>query len=217
PLYRNWQAQPSPIVNELRLLALALVLAGTYAYIYSDVIVRRVGMYIYCAAFTLLWSQVHILEQLHLELGASVWITVLAMTALIVHVVQATLLRDSRYGRAFPVFGVALDLAAVLIGVIVSFRAISVDLRSAWRTEEPSWYYIGAMLLTALSSRVAAYLHRRSTPFLAAVSLFSTAAAILVGATAFLAVVGLNLWQQHAPWLMLIPIAYLIAAQFYRG
>src|SRR5262249_30751237 len=31
-LYVRWQAKPSPIVDELRLLAIALVVAGTYAY-----------------------------------------------------------------------------------------------------------------------------------------------------------------------------------------
>jgi hypothetical protein len=39
----------------------------------------------------------------------------------------------------------------------------------------------------------------------------------MIGATALLAAVGLVRWEQHAPLLMLIPIAYLGASYFYRG
>src|SRR5262249_31024933 len=41
-------AEPPVIVSDpgLQLLAIVLVLAGTYAYVYSDVAVRRVGVYI---------------------------------------------------------------------------------------------------------------------------------------------------------------------------
>jgi hypothetical protein len=215
-LYRAWHAERSPIVHELRLLALALVLAGTYAYIYSDIVVRRIGAYIFLAAFTILWAQVLILEQLQFEMGPSAWITVLAGTALVVHVVQATALRESQYTRAFPILGVLLGLTAVLLGVLLSLRAISPDLRSVWEAR-PSWYYIAAMVLTAGSCRMGAYVNRKSSPSLTAISLFSTAAATLIAATAVLAVLGLDHWYQHAPILMLIPIAYLAAARLYQG
>jgi hypothetical protein len=216
-LYAQWQASPSPMVGELRLLALGLVLAGTYAYIYSDIVVRRIGVYIFLAAFTLLWAQVLILEQLNLQLGMSAWITVLAGTALVVHLARATVLQESRYARAFPFLGVLLDLTAVVLGVVLSLRAISSDLRSVWATQPPSWHYIAAMIVTAVSCRVGAYAYRKTYPQLTAVSLFSTAAATLVAATAVLAVLGLDHWHQHAPLLMLIPIAYLAAARLYRG
>ena len=52
------KARPSPIVGELRWLALLLVVAGTYAYIYSDIVVRHVGVYVHIAAATLMWSLV---------------------------------------------------------------------------------------------------------------------------------------------------------------
>jgi len=57
PLYRLWHLGPPAIVAERwgQLLALALVLAGSYAYFYSDIVVRRVGLYVYLAVFTLLW------------------------------------------------------------------------------------------------------------------------------------------------------------------
>ena len=217
PLYQQWQASPSPIVNELRLLALALVLAGTYAYIYSDVVVRRVGVYVYIASFTLLWTFVLIIEQLHLELGVDALIVVLSATALVVNIIQATALRNVTYTRALPVLGLLLGLTAVVLGILVCFRAISLDLKSVWRTEPPAWSYVGAMLLTAISCRVGAHLYRHSQPRLTALYFFATAAATLAGATALLAALGLEKWQEHAPWLMLLPIAYLIAVRLYRG
>ena len=60
---------PPAIVAEHwgQLLALALVVAATYAYVYSDLVVRRVGVYIYLAVFTLLWAEVLIINQFPLH------------------------------------------------------------------------------------------------------------------------------------------------------
>ena len=216
-LYRQWDARPSPIVGELRWLALALVVAGTYAYIYSDVVVRRVGVYVHIAAATLMWSLVLGFQLLNFTPGMDAWIAALALTALIVNIVTATALHDGRYTRAFPVLGVLLPVLAVLLGLLVYFRALSHDLKSIWHVDAPSWTYVGAMLLTALTCRLGAYLYRDSHPRLVVVYFFATAAATLVGATAFLAALGQDTWQAHAPWLMLLPIAYLVAARVSRG
>ncbi len=94
----------------------------------------------------------------------------------------------------------------MLLGVIVYFRAVSPDLKSVWRAAPPTWSYLGGMVLTALSCRIAAYLYRHSQPKLSAVHFFATAAATLAGAASLLAIFGLETWQQHAPALMLLPI-----------
>jgi hypothetical protein len=216
-MYEQMKATPSPIVGELRWLALLLVVAGTYAYIYSDLVVRRVGVYVYIAAATLLWAVVLGLQLLHIELSMDALIAVLALTALAVNAAQASVLRESRYTRAFPVLGLLLPLLAVAMGLLVYLQALSPTLRGVWQENPPAWTYVGAMLLTAVSCRFGAYLYRNSQPRLAAIYFFAAAAATLVAATAFLAALGLNTWQQHAPWLMLLPIVYLIAARLYRG
>ncbi len=216
-IYQELKATPSPIVGELRWLALALVLTGTYAYIYSDLVVRHIGVYVHIAAGTLLWALVLGLQMLHIPIGIDVMISVLAVTSLIANAAQATALRDSRYTQAFPIFGVLLPLLAVTLGGLVFFRALSPDLKSVWQVAAPSWTYVGAMLLTALSCRFGAHLYRDKHPRLTVVYFFATAAATLVGATAFLAAIGLDTWREHAPWLMLLPIAYLVAARLYRG
>jgi hypothetical protein len=157
------------------------------------------------------------LQLLNLSLGIDALITVLALTALAVNGVQMASPSDAKWTRSFPVLGVLLPLLALALGVVEYSRALSVDLKSVWPGDPPSWSYVGAMLVTALSCRAGAYLYRRTWPQLSAVYFFATAAATLLGATALLAALGLNTWQQHAPWLMLLPIAYLIAAHLYRG
>ncbi len=52
---------------------------------------------------------------------------------------------------------------------------------------------------------------------LARLYLAATAGATLVAVLAALAALGLTQWYQHAPWMMLVPIAYLVAARVYRG
>jgi hypothetical protein len=217
-LYERMEAAPSPIVGELRWLALLLVAAGTYAYLYSDLVVRRVGVYVYIASATLLWALILTLELLGIALGVDALIAVLALAALALNIAQATVFRDSRYTRAIPILGVLLPLLAVALGLLVYLRAINPNLKGVWQAgEAPSWSYVGAMLLTAVSCRFGAFLYRRSQPRLTAVYFFATEAAVIVAATALLAALGLNTWQQHAPWLMLLPIVYVIASRLYRG
>ncbi len=216
-VYRQLHAAPSPIVGDLRWLALALVVSATYAYIYSDVVVRHVGVYVHIASATLMWSLVLGLQMLHSSPRMDTLIAALALTSLIVNTTKTTALHGSQYTRAFPVLGMLLPLLAVALGLLVYFRALGLDLKSAWHVEAPSWTYVGAMLLTALSCRLGAHLYRNSHPRLVVVYFFTTAAATLVGATALLAALGLNNWQAHAPWLMLLPIVYLVAARWSRG
>ena len=58
PLFRNFGLQhvPDVFTREYLPWTLALVLAGTYAYVYSDLVVRKVGVYLSLAAITLLWA-----------------------------------------------------------------------------------------------------------------------------------------------------------------
>jgi hypothetical protein len=218
-VYDSRHAVPSPMVGTgpLVWLSLALVLLGTYAYVYSDVVVRKVGAYVHVAAATLLWALVILVRMLHLEIGTAELIGLLAVTALVVNLVQARVTADSPYTRAFPILGVLLPLLAVLLGVVTYLRHVDPSLRGAWTTESPSWAYLGAMVLTAVSCRVGAYLYRQRQPHLSSVYFFATGAATLTGAAALLAACGLTEWHQHAPILMLIPIAYVVAAHLYRG
>src|SRR5262249_13649171 len=216
-VYRRLNAEPSPIVGELRWLAILLVAAGTYAYVYSDLVVRRLGAYVYIAAVTLCWLLVLCLEYFRLGLGIDLAIMALAMASLIVNVLHATLLKEQAATRALPYLGVVLPLLAMGLALVVYLNAISPDLKSVWALEPPSWSFVGAMLLTALCSRAGAYLYRQTHPELSLLYFFTTAGATLLGATALAGAIGLGAWQQHAPLVVLVPIAYLVAARLYRG
>jgi len=222
-------AQPPAIVTELglRVLALALVLAGTYAYFYSDLVVRRVGVYIYLGVFTLLWAEVLVINLFTWSVPQEVVIVALALTALAVNLLQP-MMRGRSEGTVLPVtragqpLGLFLSTLPVLLGVLLHLRATYKPLNEQWLLPggEPyaiGWGYIGAMLVTAISCRVGAYLYRRTIPWLSATYFFGTAAATLVGAAGLFSVVGLKTWPELAPAVMLIPILYMIAARLYRG
>jgi hypothetical protein len=220
PIYESYEAGPSPIVTADwgKLLALCLVLAGTYAYAYSDLVVRRVGVYIYLAVFCLLWSEVLVLNLLPWKLPlAEVAIFTLAATALAVNFSLTKMAsRESRLLRASPPVGLFLSVLPVAIGVLLHFRATS-SMMAFWRYEL-AWTYVAAMLAAALSCRVSAYLFRHTRPGLSLTYFFGTAAATLVGAAGLLKVVSPEMgWQGQAPLLMLIPLLYLAAARLYQG
>src|SRR6185436_4375601 len=76
---------PGNLLSHSSILAGGLWLAGTYAYLYSDLVVRRVGVYTYIAAFCLLMAEVTLVwGHLHIE-GV---IAVLALTALAANLVR---------------------------------------------------------------------------------------------------------------------------------
>ena len=212
-VYRDWHAEPSPICGEQRWLALVLVILGTYTYIYSDVVVRKHGGYTYLAAFTLLWAEVLLVQLQHWDIGVDAIIAVLAATSLLTHLVQVLVTRDHKMTRSFPVFGLLLGLLPVLLGTYEYLRFLG--FREAWVGQVPRWSYVGAMILTAVAARVGAAMYRDSQKSLSTAYHFATAAATLVAAVAALAALSFEAWHEHAPILMLIPIAYLVASKLY--
>jgi hypothetical protein len=196
----------------LKILALALVLAATYLYLYSDFVVRHLGVYTVLAALTLLWAEVLLLDVLGLNLSLETLITALAGTGLFVNLVQAAWRGEETHlrGMPLPVLGLLLNLAAVGLAIVLH----------GWAVGEPeriTWVTIGALALTALSSRIGAALAagksniREWTYFLAA------AAATLMAVAEGLVLLHVTPWAAQAAWLMLLPIAYVVAARLYHG
>ncbi len=93
---------PAPLATEfsLKVLALLFVLAGAYAYLWSDLVVRRLGAYVYPAAFCLLWAEALALDLLQVRLTAELVLVILAVTALAANLV---LRFAARRGAAGPV------------------------------------------------------------------------------------------------------------------
>jgi hypothetical protein len=224
PIAMSW-LQERPLIDTdptQRLLAVGLVLAGAYAYLYSDLVVRRVGVYVYFAAFMLLWAELLVIDLAKLNSHPSALIGVLALTSLAVNLVQslafgkAASQSSAKLARPLPALGVMLSTAPVLLGVVLHMRATRLDIHSTW-PYSVTWAYVAAMALTAVCCRISAYLHERRMPRLAAAYLAATAAATLVGAAGLLSMLGLKAWPVQSPLLMLIPILYLLASRLYQG
>lgn len=240
-LYESWNHGPPAIVAEPwgPFLALALVLAGTYAYFYSDIVVRSVGRYVYSAVFTLLWAEMLVIELIADQVVAEAAIIAFALTALAANLAQPQLLRwrgalaptakpDNFAAaavslvRAGQPLGLFLSTVPVLLGVVLHLRATYQPLNDMWFLPgggkyAVTWMYVVAMLVTAVSCRVGAHLHRHALPWLSTTYFFGTAAATLTGLVGLLSLFGVQKWDELAPLAMMVPIIYIIAARLYRG
>jgi hypothetical protein len=219
--YSHFDKVQPLIVTEFwdKLLALGLVLAGTYAYVYSDLVVRRIGVYVYVAVFTLLWAEVLVLRLFpQLEQLMEVVIIALSLTGLLANYLLATPAgKGSPLTRFGPPLGLFLSVLPVVLGVILHFRATASLPANLHYNLGAS--YVLAMLVTAISCRIGAYLYRHDRPALSMTYFFGTGAATLAGLAGLLLVLSESKmpWDEQAPLLMLLPLAYLIAARLYRG
>ena len=203
----NWLTQSG-------VLAGLVWLAGTYAYLYSDIAVRRVGVYTYLAACCFLLAEVSIVG---LSLDMEWLIAILALTALAANLVHAYLtVPNEKISRAVPPLAMALSLLPILLGVLRHAQATS-DLIPVASKPDIGWPFAAVMLLVAACNRVSAWLCRRTAPAWSAAYFFGSAAAAIVAAAALLRVLGTEDWSHQAPWLMLLPIGYLVAGRFWRG
>jgi hypothetical protein len=203
-----------------RWLALALVLAGTYAYAYSDIVVRRIGVYIALAVFTLLWAEILLITIVAEHVNISpieIIIVVLAVTGLLTN-----LFITARAKGTEALQRVGEPLALFLCGLPVLFGVV-LQIRGTFPAEpihyHLQWSYVAAMLITAVSCRIGAHLYRHEQKVISTIYFFGTAAATLAGAAGLLLVAseGKMPWHEQAPLLMIIPILYLIASRLYRG
>ncbi len=142
-----------------RLLALALVAAATYAYVYSDLVVRKVGVYIHLAIGTFLWAEVLVLSLLFFALPnlptVEVVIIALAATGLLANIALTRIVPPGSYlRRTGPPLALTLSLLPLLLGLMLHLRAVAfVDIYQWHYTL--GWWYVAAMAVTAVASRAA--------------------------------------------------------------
>ena len=193
------------------LLAGGLWLAGVYAYLYSDLVVRRVGVYTCLAAFCVVMAEATIAGRF---LAGEGWIAVLAVTALGVNLVQMFMAKtNEKIARVLPPLAMVLGVLPILIGLLLHIRATSAVAAELNWEYATGWPFVVVMLLVAACNRMSAHLFSDTSPRWSAVNMFASAAALLVAAAGLLRVLELTRWTQQAPWLMLIPIAYIVAAR----
>ena len=197
------------------LLAAGVWLAGVYAYLYSDIVVRKVGIYLALAGVCLVMAEATLL--LGFDVQAEWIIAALAVTSVLVNVAHHQWPDTYKnVDRFVSPLGWILGIVPVLWGVVLHIRATSAAATSFDWTYETGGQFVAVMLITAVANRVNAYLCRHTDPKSSAVYLFVSAASLLVAAAGLLRVLGLTLWSEQAPWMMLIPIGYLIASWLWR-
>ncbi len=220
PVMSKWHmmAPPISVAGALSVSSLILVLAAAYAYLYSDLVVRKKGAYIYPAAFTLLWAQIIALRLMNLHHATIMAMIVLAVTGLTINIAQAVLSwRTSPVSAAArPLAPLALWLALVpvVLGVWLYARATELALNHIWPFTM-DFAFVVATLINAVCCRAAAWLRRTDRPDLVRHYLFASAAALLVGVAGLLSLWGVGDWSVQAPLLMLIPICYLLASRMW--
>ena len=195
------------------LLAATLWLVAVYGYLYSDLVVRRVGVYVYGAAFSILMAVVTVVGW-QFESAEAV-IVALAVVALGANLLQTRVAQSSEKVVRFAAPpGMILSGIPLLIGWTLHIRATS----DVWgQGVSIGWPYVWAMLVVAVGSRISAWLYRKVSIRRVAYYLFLSAAALLLAAAGLLPLIGVESWYQQAPLLMLIPIGYIIASRLWRG
>lgn len=206
-----------PLTNS-RWVAGCLWLAGAYAYVYSDLVVRRNGVYTYLAAICLVLAEVTLV-------GLDLWgveglIATLAITATAIGLLaKAIPARESRVARAVPPLALTLSVVPVAMGLLLHLRMTSLvasELHLGYAPAHP-WMFLAAMLVVAIANRISAFVYQTTSRSLSAVYFFFSAAGLLIAYAALLRGLGREMWIEQAPLLMLAPIGYLIASRLWRG
>src|SRR5262249_32391347 len=112
--------------------------------------------------------------------------------------------------RFVPPLGLVLGFIPTMWGVALHVRATSEAARQLDWAYETGTAFLAVMAIPAVANRVNAYLCRRSDAKTSAAYLFLSAASLLVAAAGLLRVLGVTVWSEQAPWMMLIPIGYLV-------
>ncbi|MEZ6058237.1 MAG: hypothetical protein R3C01_16180 [Planctomycetaceae bacterium] len=205
---------PQNLLTQSSLLAGGLWLAGSWLYLYSDLAVRRLGVYTWLAGVCLLLGEVSlILPRVETEL----MLVVLAVTALTIQILRFTLTIDEKIGRHLTSFGALLAALPVLLGVVLHLRATGEVARVIGWTYSGGWLFVGAMVIVAVCNRASAYLTRHTHAKLSETFFFFSAASVLVAAAGLLREWHIVAWYRQAPLLMLIPLGYIIASRLWRG
>ena len=182
-----------------------LWLGMTYAYLYSELVVRRSGIYSYLAACCFLMAEITFVGfNLQME-----WlIAILAVTALAANLVRSYMAApDTKMSWAIPPLALALSFLPIALGVFLHASTTSKLIPASWISNTflargIFWPFVIVMVLVAVSTRVSAWLQRHTAPAQSAAYFFGSAAAAIVAAAGLLRTFGLEDWTVQSPWLM---------------
>jgi hypothetical protein len=151
PFYEQWHVERTPIVTETwgRVLALCLVMTGVYACLYSDIVVRRIGVYLYLATAGVVWASILTLELLHLNLKAETYTVVFALLGMVVLIVHRIAQRPDENRLATAAFQSANTLLSVSLIAIVFIGL------SRFGSGRMEWSFVGTSAAMAVLSLLA--------------------------------------------------------------
>lgn len=222
----TWMAEPARqlfgfqwagnVLTDNYLLATGVWLAGMYVYLYSDIVVRKIGVYLALAGVCLVMAEVTLL--LGFDVRAEWILAAMAITSVAINVAHHQWPGIYKNADRFvPPLGLVLGFVPAIWGVALHFRATSAAAAQLEWTYSTGTEFVVVMLVTAIANRVNAYLSRRTDAKSSSAYFFISAASLLIAAAGLLRVRGLILWSDQAPWMMLIPIGYLIGSRLWRG
>lgn len=190
-------------------------LTAAYLYFGSDLLIRKIGVYIYAGAFSLVMAEITLLG---IDwLGVEGIMTILALSAcgvsLTTKFVKSS---DHHYARVVAPLALILSIGPVLLGILLHFNSnFSIPAQIDW-SYTITWKFVLASLVVAGANRVSAFLYQGISQSLSTVYIFFSAGALILAAAGGVQLVGLELLPQFMV-LMLIPLGYLIAARLWRG
>ncbi len=123
-IYDQWQVTRTDLVTTQpgKLIALFLVLAGVYAYFYSDMIVRRKGYYLQIAALLMVWIEFIIIDLLQINLSMESLLGIFAGTGLLLQLLDRYLGHMlPKQMPIFPLLGSLLSVGSLLVGLFYYF------------------------------------------------------------------------------------------------
>lgn len=202
-------------------LAGALWVAGAYAYLYSDLVVRRLGWYLYAAVGCLIGAELTIIGT---RLSPEWMIAIPAFTAVLITLLSTRMGEKEGIAHRLPPLALVLAGVSVVAGLIQHVLATSILAQEAGWENETGWAFFGTMVFVAVCNRtMSLLLQKRTTGVPAATNWGADAHVFLSAASALVAAAGLarclevTSWTQQAPLVMLVPLAYVIAARLWRG
>lgn len=216
PLAATWNFQwQGNLLSENYLLGAGVWLAAAYAYLYSDFVVRRIGVYVALAGAALVMAEVTLLAGF--DVPAEGVLAAMAVTSAAINMAYRQWGKEyPQLSRWAPPMGWILATLPVVWGVVLHFRAtlpMASDLD--WARSTTGWF-AAAMLVTAAANRISAWLVREDDPKSSSAYFVLSALSLLIAAAGLLRVLGLTAWNQQAPWLMIIPIGYMAASRLWR-
>jgi hypothetical protein len=197
------------------LVAAGIWLAAVYAYLYSDLVVRRLGVYLALAGASLIMAEITLL--LGYEVRAEWIMTVMAATSVAVNIAHWKWNREYHSLNRFEPLAWLLATIPVVWGIAMHLRATNATLQDLTGDYATTGLFVAVMATVAGGNRVSAWLVRMSDTKSSAAYYVLSAAAVFLAAAGELRVLGYQTWSEQAPWMMLIPIAYLVASRFWQG